>query len=64
MIDSQGDMIRTIWHLDLFDPGRPGSLADDLVLIDPNDVEHPPALNLFDFGMGDSRAMTRPSARS
>jgi predicted ATPase len=27
------------------------SLADRLVLIDPNDVENPPCLNLFDFGL-------------
>ena len=53
VIDSQGDLIRTISHLELFDPGRPGSLADKLVLIDPDDVEHPPALNLFDLEMGD-----------
>ena len=53
VIDSQGDLIRTISHLELFDPGRPGSLADKLVLIDPDDVEYPPALNLFDLEMGD-----------
>jgi hypothetical protein len=46
VIDSQGDMIRTILHLsDL------ASLSDRLILIDPNDIEHPPALNLFDFGL-------------
>jgi hypothetical protein len=27
------------------------TLADRLVLIDPNDVENPPCLNLFDFGL-------------
>ena len=53
VIDSQGDLIRTISHLDLFDPGRPGGLADKLVLIDPNDVAYPPSLNLFDLEMGD-----------
>ena len=26
-------------------------MADRVVLIDPNDIEHPPALNLFDFGL-------------
>ncbi len=25
-------------------------LSEQLILIDPHDVEHPPALNLFDFG--------------
>jgi hypothetical protein len=51
VIDSQGDLIRTISHLALFDPSL--NLADDLVLIDPNDVAYPPALNLFDLEMGD-----------
>jgi|tagenome__1003787_1003787.scaffolds.fasta_scaffold20978589_4 hypothetical protein len=27
------------------------TLADRLILIDPNDVENPPCLNLFDFGL-------------
>lgn len=51
VIDSQGDMIRTILRLRELSPAVEGSLADRLVLIDPNDVEHPPALNLFDFGL-------------
>jgi Type IV secretion-system coupling protein DNA-binding domain len=51
VIDSQGDMIRTISHLAAFSPRVAGSLADRLVLIDPNDIEHPPCLNLFDFGL-------------
>jgi hypothetical protein len=51
VIDSQGDMIRTITHLAEFSPSHPQSLADRLVLIDPNDIEHPPCLNLFDFGL-------------
>ena len=53
VIDSQGDLIRTISHLALFDPGRAGSLAEKPVLIDPNDVGYPPSLNLFDLEMGD-----------
>lgn len=62
VIDSQGDLIRTISHLGLFTPGAElatsdgqkfPSLADKLVLIDPNDVAYPPALNLFDLEMGD-----------
>jgi hypothetical protein len=37
VIDSQGDMIQTILHLaDLT------NLSDRLVLIDPNDIDHPP----------------------
>jgi hypothetical protein len=51
VIDSQGDMIRTITHLAAFSPRAEGSLADRLVLIDPNDIDHPPCLNLFDFGL-------------
>jgi hypothetical protein len=38
-------------HLAELSPERDGSLAERVVLIDPNDVEHPPALNLFDFGL-------------
>jgi len=49
VLDSQGDMIRTISHLKLFDPSEIGSLADRFVLIDPTDVEHPVGLNMFDF---------------
>lgn len=49
VMDSQGDMIRTIAHLKLFDPNESGSLADRFVLIDPTDVEHPVGLNMFDF---------------
>jgi hypothetical protein len=44
-------MLRTITHLAEFAPNHPESLADRLVLIDPNDIDHPPALNLFDFGL-------------
>ncbi len=51
IIDSQGDMISTIMHLAEFDPGKQGSLSDRLVLIDPNDIDHPPCLNLFDVGL-------------
>lgn len=48
VIDSQGDLIRKLVRLDLFSPDQPGSLADRLIVIDPADVEYPPALNLFD----------------
>src|ERR1044072_8565542 len=53
VIDSQGDLIRTISHLDLFAAGRQGSLGDRLLLIDPDDGACPPPLNLFDMEMGD-----------
>jgi hypothetical protein len=39
-------LISTILHLDEL-----SSLSERLILIDPNDIEHPPALNLFDFGL-------------
>jgi len=51
VIDSQGDLISNIAHLEMFAPGEPGGLAERLLLIDPNQVEHPPALNLFDINM-------------
>ncbi len=44
IIDSQGNMLNKIQRLKLFST----SLADKLVIIDPEDVEHPPALNMFD----------------
>ncbi len=50
VIDSQGDLISKIARLDLFDP-ETGPLADRLVIIDPTDVEHPPALGLFDVDL-------------
>jgi hypothetical protein len=46
VIDSQGDMIHTILQLDALT-----HISDRLILIDPNDIEHPPCLNLFDFGL-------------
>ncbi|OHC69532.1 MAG: hypothetical protein A3H93_15495 [Rhodocyclales bacterium RIFCSPLOWO2_02_FULL_63_24] len=52
VIDSQGDLIRTISHLKHFDPDEYGSLADRLVLVDPTDIEHPISLNMFDFDRG------------
>ena len=45
VIDSQGDMINKIWHLALL-----GDMPERVVYIDPTDIAHPPALNLFDFG--------------
>ncbi|HEY7218336.1 MAG TPA: hypothetical protein VH985_08075, partial [Candidatus Binatia bacterium] len=49
IIDSQGDLIKKISHLELFEPDS-GALEDRLIIIDPTDVEHPPALNIFDVG--------------
>jgi hypothetical protein len=44
IVDSQGDLIRKISRLALFNE----ELADALVLISPKDTKHPPALNVFD----------------
>jgi len=45
VIDSQGDMLRKIERLALFE------YDDRLVIIDPED-DHPPALNMFDMSTG------------
>jgi Helicase HerA, central domain len=51
VIDSQGDLIRKIHSNILFRPDHQLSLAKRFVMIDPSDIEHPPALNLFDPGL-------------
>jgi hypothetical protein len=50
IIDSQGDLLSKLARLDLFHPTH-GPLSDRLVIIDPTDVEHPPALSLFDVNL-------------
>lgn len=49
VIDSQGDLIRTVSHLACFDPSAERSLADRLVLVDPTDIQFPVCLNMFDW---------------
>jgi hypothetical protein len=49
VLDSQGDLIRTISSLKIFAPGEP--LHERVVIIDPSDIEWPVSLNLFDVGM-------------
>jgi hypothetical protein len=49
VLDSQGDLIRTISGLAVFAPGGP--LHERIVIIDPSDVEWPVSLNLFDVGL-------------
>lgn len=49
IIDSHGDMLAGIERLALFAPAH-GRLTDRLIIIDPEDVEFPPALNMFDMG--------------
>ena len=62
VIDSQGDLIGRLSRLALFDPDDLGSLAGQLVIIDPTDVEFPAALNLFDAHL-DRLADYRPVDR-
>lgn len=45
IVDSQGEMLSKIQRLAAFAPG--GKLADKLICIDPEDIDHPPALNMF-----------------
>lgn len=47
IVDSQGDLIRNISRLAIFDPEH-GELAEKLTIISPKDIEHPPAINIFD----------------
>lgn len=46
IIDSQGDLISKVASLDCFHP-KYGALAGKLVIIDPNDVAYPAAINMF-----------------
>ncbi|MEQ1903132.1 MAG: hypothetical protein ABL888_02965 [Pirellulaceae bacterium] len=57
VIDSQGDLIRTIAGLSCFDPDDPDSLADRLLIVDPTDVEFPASLNMFDWNRGRVEAL-------
>src|SRR3954462_8136670 len=50
VIDSQGDMLEKILRLSSFSPST-RNLSERLIYLDPTDVLHPPALNLFDFGL-------------
>jgi hypothetical protein len=50
LLDSQGDLINKLTRLNVFNPDQ-GALADRLILIDPNDLSHPVALNLFDYDL-------------
>lgn len=49
VIDSQGDLINNISKLAVFAPG--GTLHDRITIIDPEDVEYPVSLNMFDVGV-------------
>ena len=47
IVDSQTDLISKLSHLALFDPDH-GKLKDRLLIITPREIEHPPAINIFD----------------
>ena len=46
VIDSQGDMFHAVSQLKMV-----GEMASRVVMIDPTEIDYPPALNLFDFGL-------------
>ncbi len=48
IVDSQGDLIPKLAHLAQFAPAG-GRLSDRFLYITPKDIDHPPALNLFDL---------------
>lgn len=51
-VDSQGDLIRKLSRLRAFGENEDGSLFDRLCLIDPSDIDHPVALNMFALNRG------------
>jgi hypothetical protein len=53
VIDSQGDLIHNILKLRAV-----GDILDRVVLIYPKDINYPPALNLFDFGLDRAASYT------
>ena len=52
VIDSQGDIIRKISMLKVFDKDFENNIADKLILINPEDVNFPVALNMFSLNSG------------
>lgn len=52
VIDSQGDIIRKISMLKVFDKDFENNIADKLILINPEDVNFPVALNMFSLSSG------------
>lgn len=51
VMDSQGDLLQTLMHSRYFEEG---GLRDRLIYIDPQDIECPVGLNLFDVDFGDA----------
>jgi len=46
VIDSQGDLIQKIKEREAI-----GQMQDHVLIVDPNDIAFPPALNMFDMGL-------------
>jgi Type IV secretion-system coupling protein DNA-binding domain len=49
VIDSQGDLIHKLSRLKAFDRNEEHSLFNRVCLIDPNDIDYPISLNIFDI---------------
>ena len=49
VIDSQGDLIHKLSRLKVFDRNGNRSLFNRVCLIDPNDIDYPISLNIFDI---------------
>ena len=47
IVDSQGDLINKLSHLQVFSPDD-GALYHKLLIVSPKDIKFPPALNIFD----------------
>ena len=59
VIDSQGDLLKNILSL-----ASMSRLSERLVLIDPTDIDNPPALNLFDFGLERLRGIAHGAGKA
>jgi hypothetical protein len=51
IVDSQGDLINKLSHLQAFSPDG-GALYHRLLIISPKDIKAPPAINIFDVNRG------------
>jgi hypothetical protein len=56
ILDSRGHMLSKISHLAIFND----ALRGRLIIMDPRDVEHPPALNMFEYRQPVSNFWARP----
>jgi hypothetical protein len=51
IVDSQGDLINKLSHLEMFNPAG-GDHAMKLTIISPREIDFPPAINIFDINKG------------